>query len=79
VISSTRRTDDTPGQIHFDQGFFNGAFPAFIAFDDDCLKLDAFQFRDLSFHVSRSCGEVSLIALAVAAIAVIIILIENMN
>ena len=39
--------DGYTGQIHFDQGFFDGAFPAFIAFDDGCLKLDAFQFRDL--------------------------------
>lgn len=36
-----------PCRIHFDQGFFDGAFPAFTAFDDGCLKLDAFQFRDL--------------------------------
>jgi DNA replication protein DnaC len=33
--------DGYPGQIHFDQSFFDGAFPAFIAFDDGCLKLDA--------------------------------------
>ena len=39
--------DGYPGQIHFDQGFFDGAFPAFIAFDDGCLKLDTFQFRHL--------------------------------
>ena len=55
--------DGYPGQIHFDQGFFDGAFPAFIAFDDGCLKLDTFQFRHLSFHLSCSGGEATQISM----------------
>ncbi len=60
-------TDRDTRQIHLDQGFFYGAFPSSVAFNDGGLEGYSLEPRHVEFHVARCfCQIPTVMAAAVA-------------
>jgi hypothetical protein len=50
------------GEIHLDQRFLGGAFPALITLDDGCLDRLLAKHRHPEMHLARLCLEPAFVA-----------------